>query len=109
MFFSVSMSPSFTLLFCLFLFQGKYVCSYAGCGAVLMSKSGYLRHMKRHQGIYEHHCPYCNKGLSGTTNAKEHIRAHHTGLRGYHCIRCKLELDSVPLLRAHLEQCKEGD
>ena len=66
--------------------------------------------MKRHLGIYLYHCPYCNKGLSGTTNVKEHLKAQHTGLLGFHCIKCGQDCKTFKALKMHLEscECKEG-
>ena len=97
-------------LIVLFTFQvlssgcALFPCTQPGCGAVLKTKWSHSQHMKRHLGIYLYHCPYCNKGLSGTTNVKEHLKAQHTGLLGFHCVKCQQEFKSVHELRDHLEQ-----
>ena len=80
-----------------------FPCTYPGCNAKLKYKRGLDEHMKRHEGIYRYVCPYCDKGLGGTSNAKLHIQ-HHTGLYGYHCNKCQLEFPKVKLLKAHLDQ-----
>ena len=95
----------------LFQFTGPGLsCTYPGCGAVLKSRWGYQQHMKRHVGIHQYYCPYCNKGLSGTKDIKRHLKSQHTGLFGFHCVRCRVEFETIHLLKAHLNQksCTEG-
>ena len=92
-----------------FLFQalvggGGYPCTYPGCGAILKFKTNFAPHMRKHLGIYQYYCPYCNKGLSATNDIKKHLRIHHTGLYGYHCNKCKKEFENVHRLKDHLAQ-----
>lgn len=81
-------------------------CTFPGCPAVFTSRSGFKRHILRHQGIYPYHCPYCDKGLSCTNDIKKHLKSVHTGQYGFHCVSCLQQLDSVHALKAHIETCK---
>ena len=87
-----------------FLFQLIYVCSHPGCGAKSNKKWNHLQHMKRHLGIYQYQCPYCNKGLSATRDIKRHLKNMHTGLFGFHCVTCRQEFETIHLLKAHVEK-----
>ena len=79
-----------------------YPCTHVGCSAVLKTVWSYQQHMRRHAGIYQYNCPYCNKGLNSTTHVKEHLKSQHTGLLGFHCIRCRQEFKHLQLLKTHL-------
>ena len=81
-----------------------FPCTYPGCGAILKFKNNYNLHMRKHQGIYPYHCPYCNKGLGATQLVKRHLMTSHTGLLGFHCITCKQEFQNVLQLTLHLQQ-----
>ena len=80
-----------------------YKCEFPGCSAVLRYKRGYNEHINRHMGKYPYECPYCNKGLSGATNTKRHLKKYHTGLFGYHCVTCGMEFENVRSLKVHLD------
>ena len=56
-------------------------------------------------GIYQYQCPYCNKGINTTNGTKTHIKKYHTGIKGFHCNRCRQEFDSVHQLKVHLAIC----
>ena len=86
-------------------FQTVFPCSYPGCGIILKSKHTYQQHVKRHMGIYQFQCPYCNKGINRTNDMKEHLKKYHTGIRGFHCIKCQQEFTSVHQLKDHLAIC----
>ena len=82
-----------------------------GCGATFKTKLGLKRHMDRHCGVYQYYCPYCKKGISGTTDTKYHIKKYHTGLLGFHCANCMQDLQTIHKLKKHLEQenlCNQG-
>ena len=91
------------LLFVCLQVARAYHCTFGGCGACLSTRRGFQMHMKRHLGIYQYQCPYCNKGLSATNDIKYHLRSEHTGMFGIHCNLCRQEFDNVRLLKAHLE------
>ena len=82
----------------------EYHCNHPGCEATFRTQLGFKRHQMRHDGIYQYHCPYCNKGLHATKNIKDHLCSQHTGLFGFHCNKCRKEFETVHLLKTHLEQ-----
>ena len=98
--------PEHILNSSLLLFQAVYHCEIPGCGAVLKTRWSITQHMKKHMGIYQYHCPYCNKGFYSTTRVKQHLQKQHTGLLGYHCVKCKQEFESIHLLKVHIEENK---
>ena len=79
-------------------------CGHPGCSAVLTSRWSYTQHMKRHSGIFQYQCPYCDKGFSCTNGIKYHCKSDHTGLFGFHCNKCGQEFDKVKVLKCHLAQ-----
>ena len=83
--------------------RNPYQCGHPGCVATFASRVGYRQHLNRHAGIYQYHCPYCNKGLNGTKDIKHHLKSTHTGMFGFHCIHCTKECASVHVLKYHLD------
>ena len=96
--------------YCPYCFQTEYRCTFPGCNTTVKTRQGFLYHVQRHQGIYPYRCPYCNKGMNGTSHVKEHITKHHTGLVGYHCNKCRQDFRSVRDLKIHLDEnsCSGG-
>ena len=95
-------------LHCVFCFfqntdRAYFRCEHVGCGSTFASIRGYQQHVKRHSGIYQYPCPYCNKGFSATINLKKHLRLEHTGMLGFHCTRCGEEFQNLNRLRNHLQ------
>ena len=86
------------------------LCTYAGCDARFSSTRGLTIHEKKHQGIYQYRCPYCDKGLYCTNDVKTHLKSSHTAKFGFHCLHCPQEFTSVHLLKQHLhsKQCQGG-
>ena len=85
-------------------FSVHFDCTHPGCGATFRSKSGYQRHLKRHMGIYQYQCPYCDKGINTPHDIKTHLQHHHTGMLGFHCVHCKGEFETIHLLKTHLQK-----
>ena len=79
-----------------------YKCSQ--CSESLTTLQGYRYHIQRHSGLYPYYCPYCNKGISCTKDMKTHLKAKHTGVRGFTCMICRQEWQSVHELTAHVQQ-----
>ena len=81
------------------------------CGASFRYKSNLTKHERKHSGIFQYYCPYCQKGESATANLKNHLKKYHTGVETFRCIHCGLDLSSVHGLKQHLEECtcKKGE
>ena len=82
---------------------GDYVCDQPGCTASFKSVRAYQIHMKRHLGLFQYQCPYCDRSFSSGLNIKEHLRDKHTGIHGFYCVHCKVEMQNLYWLKEHLK------
>ncbi|XP_075221588.1 uncharacterized protein LOC142324620 [Lycorma delicatula] len=63
-----------------------YHCSL--CGKNIMTKRGYIRHVRIHTGERPFTCHICGKQFRSSTDLTRHLRCVHDGIKNYSCDIC---------------------
>ena len=75
------------------------------CGHTTASHVGMYYHQNKHKGIYPYHCPYCNKGHSGTNHLRGHLKSTHNIIEPLQCMFCGMTVEKIAEYVKHVRDC----
>ena len=57
-----------------------------------------------HRGLFEYHCPECNKGLSTASGLKEHLLTHKDDATSHICPNCGKGFKLKRIMNQHIRE-----
>ena len=77
------------------------------CGHTTRSSVGMYYHQNQHRGIYPYYCPYCNKGHTGTSHLRGHLRTNHRIQEPLRCAYCSVIVAKIVDYVKHVRACPQ--
>jgi len=78
------------------------ICTFAGCGKILSSKSALKTHVLIHENIKPHQCPFCPKSFRVQSALSEHMTCHGDLNLKFTCPECPKTFPSEKILKRHM-------